>query len=418
MKKIVILGAGTAGTMVANHLSHLMDLNQWKITIVDEDPIHYYQAGYIFLPFGMGNENSLVKPKKDYIPSKVRMIQAKIDLIQPENNKVVLGDKTVLDYDFLVIATGADIYPEETPGLAEHEWGKSIHSFYTLKTAVVLAEKMKNFQGGRLVVNVVENPIKCPVAPMEFLMLADAYFSKKGIRDRVELVYATPGSGAFTKPVASKLIGDMLDRKNIKVEADFYIERADPDAKKIVSYDEREVEYDLLVSVPLNKGADVVGKSGLGDELNYSPVNKHTFLSDKFDNIFVLGDASNAPTSKAGSVAHYAVDLFGENFKHYTEGKPLEEKFDGHTNCFIESGFGKGVLLDFNYDQEPLPGRFPVPGIGPFSLLEESRLNHIGKLSFQWMYWNILMRGRKVPLAPTMTMAGKWTDWEKRYNLA
>jgi len=417
MKQIVILGAGTAGTMVANHLVHLMDLNQWQITIVDEDPIHYYQAGYIFIPFGMATEKEMIKPKSKYIPSKVKMLQTKVELIQPENNKVVLQNKTVLDYDFLVIATGCDIYPEETPGLAEHEWGKSIHSFYTLKSAVALAESMKNFKGGRVVMNVVENPIKCPVAPMEFLMLADSYFTKKGIRDRVELLYATPNSGAFTKPVASKLIGDMLDRKNIKVEADFYIERADPDAKKIISYDEREVEYDLLVTVPVNKGADVVGKSGLGDDLNFSPVNKHTFLSDKFENIFVLGDASNAPTSKAGAVAHYAVDLFGENFKRYTEGKELDEKFDGHTNCFIESGYGKGVLLDFNYEQEPLPGLFPVPGIGPFSLLQETRLNHLGKISFQWMYWNILMRGRRVPLAPTMTMAGKWVDWEKRFNI-
>jgi sulfide:quinone oxidoreductase len=348
----------------------------------------------------------------------VRALQQKIELIQPENNKVILADKTILDYDFLVIATGCDIYPEETPGLAEHEWGKSIHSFYTLKTAVALEEKMRNFQGGRIVVNVVENPIKCPVAPMEFLMLADSYFTQKGIRDRVELIYATPNSGAFTKPVASKLIGDMLDRKNINVEADFYIDRADPDAKKIISYDERELEYDLLVSVPLNKGSDVIGKSGLGDDLNYVAVNKSTFLSDKFDNIFVLGDAANAPTSKAGAVAHYATEMFVENFKHYIEGKPLEEKFDGHTNCFIESGYGKGVLLDFNYEQEPLPGRFPVPGIGPFALLQESRLNHIGKLSFEWMYWNILMHGRKVPLAPTMSMAGKWTDWEKRFNIA
>jgi sulfide:quinone oxidoreductase len=416
MKKIVILGAGTAGTMVANHLSHLMDLNEWQITIVDEDPIHYYQAGYIFLPFGLGNEKSLVKPKKDYIPSKVRMIQTKIELIQPENKKVLLENKTILDYDFLVIATGADIYPEDTPGLAEHEWGKSIHSFYTLKTAVALDEKMKKFQGGRIVVNVVENPIKCPVAPMEFLMLSDAYFTKKGIRDQVEIIYATPLSGAFTKPVASQLIGDLLATKNIIVEPDFYIERADLDAKKIISYDERDIDYDLLVSIPVNKGADVIGRSGLGDDLNFSPVNKHTFLSDKFDNIFVLGDAANIPTSKAGSVAHYAGELFGENFKRFTEGKELVENFDGHANCFIESGYGKGVLLDFNYDQEPLPGRYPVPGIGPFTLLEESRINHIGKLSFEWMYWNILMRGRKVPLPANMTMAGKWVDWEKRYS--
>ncbi len=416
MKKIVILGAGTAGTMAANHLVRLMDLNQWEITVVDEDPIHYYQAGYIFVPFGMASADRLMKPKQKYIPSKVKMIQSRVELIAPENNKVHLENKTVLDYDFLMIATGAEIYPEETPGLAEHEWGKSIHSFYTLKSSVALAEKMKNFQGGRIVVNVVENPIKCPVAPMEFLMLSDAYFSKKGIRDRVELVYATPLSGAFTKPVASKLVGDLLDRKGIIVESDFYIERAEPDAKKIVSYDERELDYDLLVSIPLNKGADVIGKSGLGNDLNFSPVNQHTFQSTKFDNIFVLGDAADVPTSKAGSVAHYAVDLWSENFKHFTQGKELKESFDGHTNCFIESGFGKGVLLDFNYEQEPLPGRFPIPGVGPFSLLEESRLNHLGKLAFEWMYWNILMRGLKLPLAPTMSMAGKRIDWEKRYD--
>lgn len=407
MKKIVILGAGTAGTMVANRLVRMVNLEHWQISIVDEDPIHYYQAGYIFVPFDMTSAKDIVKPKSKYIPKQVKLIQSRIELIEPEVNRVRLSNGEVLDYDYLIVATGADIHPEETPGMAEHEWGKSVHTFYTLQTAVKLADTMRNFTGGRLVVNVVENPIKCPVAPMEFLMLADAYFHQKGIRDRVELVYATPLSSAFTKPVASKLIGEILDKKNIKVETDFYIEQVVPDAKKIVSYDEREIEYDLLVTVPLNKGADVIGKSGLGDDLNFSPVNKHTFLSDKFANIFVLGDASNAPTSKAGSVAHYAIDLFGENFLRYTEGKELLPEFDGHTNCFIESGYGKGILLDFNYEQEPLPGNYPVPGVGPFSLLKESKINHLGKLSFQWMYWNILMRGLKLPLPANMTMAGK-----------
>lgn len=407
MKKIVILGAGTAGTMVANRLVRMVNLEHWQISIVDEDPIHYYQAGYIFVPFGMTSAKDIVKPKSKYIPKQVKLIQSRIELIEPEVNRVRLSNGEVLDYDYLIVATGADIHPEETPGMAEHEWGKSVHTFYTLQTAVKLADTMRNFTGGRLVVNVVENPIKCPVAPMEFLMLADAYFHQKGIRDRVELVYATPLSSAFTKPVASKLIGEILDKKNIKVETDFYIEQVVPDAKKIVSYDERDIEYDLLVTVPLNKGADVIGKSGLGDDLNFSPVNKHTFLSDKFANIFVLGDASNAPTSKAGSVAHYAIDLFGENFLRYTEGKELLPEFDGHTNCFIESGYGKGILLDFNYEQEPLPGNYPVPGVGPFSLLKESKINHLGKLSFQWMYWNILMRGLKLPLPANMTMAGK-----------
>jgi sulfide:quinone oxidoreductase len=408
MKKLLILGAGTAGTMVANRLSKLLDRDEWQVTMVDNDPIHYYQPGYLFLPFGVYTRKDVVKPKRDYVPLGMKYIQETIEIIEPENNRVRLANGTQLDYDYLVIATGADIHPEETPGLSENEWGKSIHTFYSFQGALDLGEKLRNWEGGRLVVNVVENPIKCPVAPLEFLMLADWYFHERGIRDRVELIYATPLPGAFTKPTASRLLGEMLVKKGIRVEPEFMIERVDPDAKKIISYDEREVEYDLLVSVPLNKGADVVGKSGLGDALNFSPVNKNTFLSDKFANIFVLGDASNAPASKAGSVAHFAVDMFGENFLRYSEGRELSPTFDGHANCFIESGFGKGLLIDFNYTTEPLPGRYPLPGVGPFTLLEESEVNHWGKMMFRWMYWHLLLRGQELPLPAAMSMAGKW----------
>lgn len=407
MKKLLILGAGTAGTMVANRLNHILNMSEWQITLVDQDATHYYQPGYLFMPFGVYSKKDVIKPKSSFIPAHIKLVMSSIELIEPEKKQVRLGNGDVLSYDFLIIATGADIHPEETPGLAEDEWGKSIHTFYSFDGAAALAEKLRTWQGGRLVVNVVENPIKCPVAPLEFLMLADWYFHQRGMRDRVELVYATPLPGAFTKPAASKMLGEMLDTKRIKVEPEFMIERADPDAKKIISYDEREVEYDLLVSIPLNKGADVIGKSGLGDDLNYVPVNKYTFLSDKYDNIFVLGDAANIPASKAGSVTHYAIDLFGENFERFVEGKPLVENFDGHANCFVESGFGKGVLIDFNYTTQPLPGTFPMPVVGPFSLLKESRLNHLGKLAFKWMYWNILLRGQKLPLPATMSMAGK-----------
>jgi sulfide:quinone oxidoreductase len=410
MKKLVVLGAGTAGTMVANRLVHTLEMDEWQITLVDQDPVHYYQPGFLFIPFGAYSKKDVVKSKQQFIPPHVKLIQSTIEMIEPDHNKVSLGNGTVLDYDYLIIATGADIHPEETPGLAEHEWGKSIHTFYSMPGALALAEKLRTWEGGRLVVNVVENPIKCPVAPLEFLMLADAYFHERGMRDKVELIYATPLPGAFTKPVASRLLGEMLVKKGIQVEAEYMIERVDPDAKKIVSYDEREIPYDLLVSVPLNKGADVVGKSGLGDELNFSPVNKYTFLSDRFTNIFVLGDAANVPASKAGSVTHFAIDLFGENFLRYTRGQELLPNFDGHANCFIESGFGKGLLIDFNYTQEPLPGRYPMPGVGPFSLLEETEINHWGKLMFRWMYWNILLKGEELPLPATMSMAGKWKN--------
>jgi len=186
------------------------------------------------------------------------------------------------------------------------------------------------------------------------------------------------------------------------------VEHVDPDQKLLVSYEEEEVPYDLLVTVPVNMGAKMIERSGLGDELNHVPVDKHNFLSTEYDNIFALGDASDIPTSKAGSVAHFAVEVFVENFLRHIDGLEMTHEFDGHANCYIESGFGKGILIDFNYDVEPLPGKFPLPGIGPFSLLQESEINHWGKMMFRWIYWNVLLKGKEMPITAQMTMAGKW----------
>lgn len=411
MKSLLILGAGTAGTMVANRMLRLLDQDEWRITIVDQHETHYYQPGFLFIPFGMYSKNDVVKPKRDFIPAGVELIMSPVEVIEPDHNRVrLVKDKRILNYDFLVIATGAQTHPEQTPGLMEHEWRNTIHDFYTIEGAVALARYLRSWQGGRMVVNVVENPIKCPVAPLEFIMLADWYFHEQGLRDRVEIIYATPLPGAFTKPIASRHLGDILERKGIKVVPDFMIERVEPDARKIVAYDEQEIEYDLLVSVPLNMGSEMVARSGLGDELNFIPVDKHTFLSPQYANIFVLGDAAAIPTSKAGSVAHFAVDCWSENFLRYIDGLEMLPTFDGHANCFIESGFGRGLLIDFNYDVEPLPGRYPLPGVGPFTLLEESEANHWGKMMFRWMYWNILLKGQELPLPAKMYMAGKWNS--------
>ncbi len=409
MKKLLILGAGTAGTMVANRLSRLLDNDEWHITLVDQNETHYYQPGFLFIPFGIYSKNDVIKPKRDFIPAGAELIMSPIEVIDPEHNLVKLerGGK-ILNYDFLVIATGSQVRPEQTPGLMEHEWRQSIHEFYTLEGAVSLAKHLRNWQGGRMVVNVVETPIKCPVAPLEFLMLADWFFQEQGMRRKVDITFATPLSGAFTKPVASRYLGDILDQKGVKVVPDFMVEHVDPDGRKIVSYDEQEIEYDLLVSIPLNMGDAVIAKSGLGDELNFIPVDKHTFLHPKYANVFVLGDAANLPTSKAGSVAHFSTDCFARNFLRYIDGLEMLPTFDGHANCFIESGFGKGLLIDFNYDVEPLPGRYPLPGIGPFTLLQESEMNHWGKMLFRWMYWNLLLKGQDLPLPVLMTMAGKW----------
>jgi sulfide:quinone oxidoreductase len=185
------------------------------------------------------------------------------------------------------------------------------------------------------------------------------------------------------------------------------VERIDPKRKMLVSYDEREITFDLLVTVPVNMGADFVARSGLGDELNYVPVDKHTQLSTKFANIFAIGDASDIPASKAGSVAHFSVEIFVDNFVEHVAGRPMTGAFDGHANCFVESGDDKALLIDFNYDTEPLTGKYPLPVVGPMDLLKETRANHVGKLAFRWIYWNVLLPGRPIPLPALMSMAGK-----------
>lgn len=404
-KKLLVLGGGTAGTMVANKVHK--SLPEWSVTVVDKDDVHDYQPGYLFIPFGMNSPDEIRKSRKSFLADGVHLVTGEIDKVDPDARSVALADGTTLDYDYLVIATGTTPRPDQTPGMLGPEWHRSVGEFYTYEGTVALRSALEQFTGGRLVMHVTELPIKCPVAPLEFVFLADDWLRKRGLRERTELVFVTPLDGAFTKPVASRELGAELDKRGIVVETDFMIESVDQERKVIVSYDEREVAYDQLVTVPLNMGADFVARSGLGDELNYVPVDKHTLQSTAHDTIFVLGDASNIPTSKAGSVAHFSVEVWLENFLQLVAGKPMTHAFDGHANCFVESGGGKALLLDFNYDTEPLTGHFPLPKVGPMTLLKESRANHLGKLAFRHVYWHMLLPGRPLGLPAAMTMAGK-----------
>ena len=407
MKKLLILGAGTAGTMMLNKLSTALDSSEWQITIVDQFETHYYQPGFLFIPFSIYTRKDVVKPKRDFFPSGTSIIMSEIEKIVPEENKVILKNNSFLTYDYLIIATGAKVKPEETEGMKDKLWYKNIFDFYTIEGACALAGFFKQWKGGKLVINVAEMPIKCPVAPLEFAFLADWYFTEKGIRDKVDIHFVTPLPGAFTKPRASSILGDILSKKNINLTTEFSIGRVNNDAMKIVSWDEKEIPFDVLVTIPTNMGDEAIERSGMGDELNFIPTDKSTLKSRDYENIFVIGDATDLPSSKAGSVAHFQSDILYENFLAAIEGREMTEKFDGHANCFIESGFGKGILIDFNYDTEPLPGKFPLPGIGPFSLLEETKMNHYGKIMFRWTYWNFLLKGLELPIESNMSMAGK-----------
>ena len=408
MKRILILGAGTAGTMMANHLKGQVDSKEWEITIVDEREEHYYQPGFLFLPFDIYEPDDIIKPIHDFIPKQVNLIRKNIDRIFPTENYVMLTDGERLDFDIMIVATGAKIAPEEVEGMGGAEWQHSIFDFYTFEGALALRNKLREWRGGKLVVHITEMPIKCPVAPLEFAFLADSYFKHKHMRDKVEITFVTPLSGAFTKPKATQTLDHLLHEKGIHLVSDFAIEKVDNDLKKIVDYGGQEVSFDLLVTVPTNKGDELMARSGMGDDLNYLPTNKATLQSKEYKNIFAIGDATNIPASKAGSVAHFEAEILTENILRFIQGEPLKEEFDGHANCFVETGDGKALLIDFNYTHEPVEGTFPFPGIGPLRLLKESRMNHMGKLAFRWIYWNMLLKGTHIPfVTATMQTEGK-----------
>jgi sulfide:quinone oxidoreductase len=405
--RVVVLGGGTGGTIVANRLRHVFPKSEADITVVDQDDAHVYQPGLLFVPFGLAHVEDITRPRSRQLHADIDVVISAIDRVDLEENEVHLENGVSLGYDVLVVATGAVLVPEETEGLLGPGWLKNTFTFYNVDGARALAERFSQFEGGRVVVNVVDMPIKCPVAPLEFCFLADWYFQERGIRDRVDLIYVTPLDGAFTKPAASKALAGLLEEKGIELVTEFNTGEVDQAARKLVSYDGREVAFDIAVVIPLHGGAPYVGRSpGLGDELNFVPTDDHTLQSKVRPNVFVIGDAANVPASKAGSVTHFEGDTVVENIRRFVEGAPLDASYDGHANCFIETGFHKALLIDFNYDTEPLPGHFPGPVGVP--LLKESRLNHLGKLMFQWLYWHVLLPGRDIPgIGPAMPHAGK-----------
>jgi sulfide:quinone oxidoreductase len=406
VKHVLILGGGTGGTITANRLRRMLPRSV-DITLVDGNDDHVYQPGLLFVPFGLTDAGDLVRPRGRQLHDGIDYVHATVEGVDMVGNQVSLvGGRTLL-YDVLVVATGAILMPEETEGLAGPGWGENVFTFYSLDGAHALAPALANFTAGRIVVNVVDMPIKCPVAPLEFCFLADWFFREKGVRDDVTLTYVTPLDGAFTKPVASRRLGELLAQKDIEVVTEFNTGTVDATEGKLVSYDGREVPFDLGVVVPLHGGAEFIGRSpGLGDELNFIPTDPHTLQSKAAPNVFAIGDAAGLPASKAGSVTHFEGEVLTENIRRFFEGESLDASYDGHANCFIETGFGKAVLIDFNYDTEPLPGHFPTR-VG-LPLLKESHLNHLGKLMFQWFYWHALLPGHSIPgIASDMPTAGK-----------
>jgi sulfide:quinone oxidoreductase len=406
MKKIVIIGAGTGGTAVANKLRKILSRDEWEITVIDKDDNHVYQPGLLFVPFGLCTVNSLIKSRKKYLSHGINIVIDPIKRVDHEKNRVETEGGS-FEYDWLIIGTGCRLAPEENEGLLE-EWGTNAFSFYSTETAARLSDAIANFSGGKMVMCVAELPIKCPVAPIEFVFLADWYFRAKGIRHKIDIQLSTPFPRCMPNwPKGAGILTEAAKSKKISLMTDFTLSSVNREGKYVEAFTGQKIDYDLLVIIPTNSGDDVIVESGLDDGSTYIPTDKHTLKALNHKNIYVIGDATNIPTSKAGSVAHYEAEVITHNLLCEIHGREPQPKYDGHSTCFIVSEKGKSYLVDFNYETEPLYGKYPVPVIGPFSLLKETRMNWYGKLGFEWLYWNVLLPGKNMFLPPTLTMAGK-----------
>ncbi len=395
-------------------LARKLDPKQWNLTIVDAADQHLYQPGLLFIPFRLYDYHDgrdIIRDIRSPLPKQAKFVQARVEQIDHGQRKVRTSDGE-LDYDWLVCALGCRVAADEVEGL-EPLLNREVFTFYTLEGALKLQKALSEFERGHLVIDIADMPIKCPVAPIEFAFLADYYFEQRGVRDQIEISLVTPYSGAFTKPVANRVLSQIAADKNIHVVADFAIESVDGESRTIRSFDGKEVNYDLLCIIPPNLGPEVLEASGLGDASGYAFTDPRTLKSREAERIYFLGDNSNVATSKAGSVAHFEAETVVDNLLREMDGKKPMASFDGHANCFIESGYHKALLLDFNYDLEPVEGHFPTPGVGPFSLLRESYMNHVGKIAFKWVYWHMLLPGYlpHVPMLPAhMNFVGKRAD--------
>lgn len=405
MKNLVVLGYGAGGTMVATKLREKLEESEWKITVIDRDWQHHYQPGWLFIPFGIYTQEDCVKPKLDFVLKGIDFVLDEVTNIDPVKKRIKTK-KGHYDYDWLVVATGCRIMPGEVEGMMEG-WRGDIQDYYTPEGAVALYKKWKYFKKGRIVLNIAEMPIKCPVAPLEFIFMADWFFSVNGVRNDIELELVTPLSGAFTKPMASAALSKLCEDKNIKITPNFDIAEVNAAGKIITSAKGDEVNYDLLVAIPPNFGAQVIIDSEIGDPMGYIDTEHGTLKAKQYENMYVVGDATNVPTSKAGAVAHYESDIIVMNLLREIDGQEPLPEFDGHSTCFIVTGYEKASLIDFNYKVEPLPGKYPFPGLGPFTLLGESYFNYWGKMMFKWVYFNMMLKGKELPLEPQMFMAGK-----------
>ncbi len=373
-KKVVVLGGGVGGTMVANALAKELK-KEAEVTIVDEDGKHVYQPGFVYVSFGKMKPHKVVKDERKLLRRNVRLVVEKATKIDKENRRVEFSKGSHLEYDYLVLATGAEIHPEEVQGFED------AHHFYDLEASVKLRSALARFKGGKLVVAIGGVPYRCPPAPAESTCLLDYYFHKRGIRDKVDLWFMSPLVRIFPLETIDPYVAKIMEQKNVNSQTFFNVEYVDPKKKLVHSLEGESIKYDLLILIPPHKGAQVIRDSDLGDRGGWILTDRHSLKVEKTDDVYAIGDGTNLPVSKSGAAAHYESPIVVEGIVSDLTGTPPDKIYDGRVTCFCDAGFKRGIMMDFDYEHPPVPPPF-------------SRKAYWKKILFNKFYWWLLPKDR------------------------
>jgi sulfide:quinone oxidoreductase len=371
-ERIVIVGGGTGGTVLANRLTDRLDVEldhgDVEIVLVNDGEKQYYKPTYLYVPFGKKDVSEAAKPIEDLLPRRVDFRVGRVERVDTDSKRLQLADGNGLSYDHLVLATGANLALEEVPGLKEGG-----HYFYDPDGAERLQDELAEFREGHLVLSVIGVPHMCPAAPIEFVLMVDDWLAKRGLREDVELTYTYPIQRAHGMQSIADWVTPIFEERGVNLETFFNVEEVDPDEKVLHTMEGTEMDYDLLVAIPPHDGSDLVREAGLGED-GWVDVDKNTLEAEAAEDVYAIGDVADVPTSKAGSVAHYEAGTVADRLASQVRGQTPTSTFDGKTVCFIETGMDEATFVEFAYGNEP-------------TLREPSKPIHWAKLGYNESYW-------------------------------